>query len=203
MPARRETGNRNCVEGKVASPRQRPSPAIAPSAIAAICPNEPPTMTTTNIAASAIIARARSGVSVRVMPQTACATTATATSLRPCRKSFGDRPGKSRRAKRKGEQDQGGRHGETEPRREAAAKAIAAQNSEREPDLTRGGAGQELTEGNQIDVARFVDPLAPQHQLVTKIAEMRDRATKRRETEFQKGRNTSAGEPCCVASAPS
>ena len=42
-------------------------------------------MATTNIAASAIIARARSGVSVRVMPQTACATTATATSLRPCR----------------------------------------------------------------------------------------------------------------------
>ena len=44
--------------------------------------------------------------------------------LETCRKSFGDRPCKSRRAKRKGEQDQGGRHGETEPRREAAPRPL-------------------------------------------------------------------------------
>ena len=81
---RRETGKLRCPDTGTPSPRQRRSPASAPSAIAAICPSEPPDMTMRATAASAIPARARSGVSVRVMPQIACATTATATSFNPC-----------------------------------------------------------------------------------------------------------------------
>jgi hypothetical protein len=42
-----------------------------------------------------------------------------------------------------------------------------------------------LTESDQIDVACIVDPLAPHHQLVAIIAEVRDRASERREAEFQ------------------
>src|SRR5271157_1520871 len=50
--------------------------------------------------------------------------------LKPVQESFGEGAGKPRRAVSEGEQDQGGRHGEAEPRRQPAQKAIAAQNPE-------------------------------------------------------------------------
>ena len=56
----------------------------APSTIAPICPTEDGTARHTRHAATATLARARSGASDRAIPHTACATTATATSFSPC-----------------------------------------------------------------------------------------------------------------------
>ena len=109
--------------------------AIAPRAIAAICPNEPVAIITTAIAASAIAARDRSGVRVRVIPHTACATTATATSLRPCRNASASGPVNAA-APSEGEYDEGRRRGKSEPRRQPAKKTVAAQNPKRKSDLT-------------------------------------------------------------------
>ncbi len=55
-----------------------------PSRIAPICPAADGTASASTAAPTAMVARARSGHSVRAMPHTACATTATATILRPC-----------------------------------------------------------------------------------------------------------------------
>ncbi len=57
---------------------------MPPSAIAPICPHDDGAPSAMMAAATASVARARSGASVRAMPSTACATTATAATLRPC-----------------------------------------------------------------------------------------------------------------------
>ena len=59
-------------------------PTSAPSRMAPIWPSELGTNSTNTSATAAIEARSRSGHSDRAMPQTACATIATATSFRPC-----------------------------------------------------------------------------------------------------------------------
>ena len=50
--------------------RQKISPAIAPITIAVICPTDPTRMIVASRAITAMLARVRSGVRVRVMPQT-------------------------------------------------------------------------------------------------------------------------------------
>ena len=57
---------------------------MPPSTIAPICPHDDGAPSAMMAATTASVARARSGASVRAMPSTACATTATAATLRPC-----------------------------------------------------------------------------------------------------------------------
>ena len=83
-----------------------------------------------------------------------------------------------------GEQDQSRGQGECRPGGERAERA-AAQETERESDLARGGTGQELAERDQIGIARVVDPAPAHDQLVAKIAEIRDRPAERGEPELQ------------------
>ena len=57
---------------------------MPPNKIAPICATEELLTKMISSAATPMEARSRSGQSVRAMPHTACATMATATSLRPC-----------------------------------------------------------------------------------------------------------------------
>ena len=59
-------------------------PTAPPTRIAPIWPQADGTASATMAAATASVARGRSGASVRAIPSTACATTATAATLRPC-----------------------------------------------------------------------------------------------------------------------
>ncbi len=70
--------------GSAGSSRHSNAPPIAPISNAAIWTNEPPATSSNAAASSARAARARSGHRLRAMLQTACATTATATSFNPC-----------------------------------------------------------------------------------------------------------------------
>ena len=63
---------------RIASPTSSP-PAITASSVSAVG-----AQSAASAAATARVARSRSGASERVMASTACATTATAASLRPC-----------------------------------------------------------------------------------------------------------------------
>lgn len=78
-------------------------------------------------------------------------------------------------AEREQHEKQGRWQRKRRPCRESAKRA-AAQQSEGKADLTAGRAGQELAEGDEISIARLIDPFAARDQLVTEIAEMGDRA---------------------------
>ena len=56
---------------------------MAPAAMATTCPADPASAVTRQRAEKAMDARVTSGARLRPMPQTACATTATATSFSP------------------------------------------------------------------------------------------------------------------------
>ena len=121
------------------------------------------------------------------MPQIACATTATATSFRPCRIAFGERAGEGGRTEREGEENEGRRHGEGEPRRQPAEQAVAAQDAEREADLAGSRTWQELAERNDVGVAAFAEPFPPFDEFRPEVAEMRDRPAERCEAQFEEG----------------
>ena len=127
------------------------------------------------------------------MPQMACATTATATSLRPCRKPSANGPGECGGAHRKGEQDQRRGHGEGEPRRKAAQKAVAAQNAEGKADLAGGWPRKKLAKRDEVCIGGLVEPFAAVNELVAEITEMRDRAAERRQPQLQKYRKDFGG----------
>jgi hypothetical protein len=82
-PTRFDTRNVRCPTAELGAARHSQRPAIPPMRIAATCPIEPATKITIRTAARAMLARSRSGARLRAIPQTACATTATATTLRP------------------------------------------------------------------------------------------------------------------------
>ena len=57
---------------------------MPPKTIAPTWPKDDGTASTTAAAATASVARVRSGASARIINRTACATTATAATMRPC-----------------------------------------------------------------------------------------------------------------------
>ena len=75
-----------------------------------------------------------------------------------------------------------GRQGEAGPGRKAAQKP-AAQEADAKARLARRRPRQELRERDKIREALFGEPMAALNELSAKIAEMRDRAAKRCETE--------------------
>src|SRR5262249_25463645 len=72
------------------------------------------------------------------------------------------------------------------------------------PDLARGRAGQELAQRHQIGIGLVIEPFAAHHELVTEIAEMRDRAAERGQAKSQKDAEDFPGGAtllCCCRSA--
>jgi hypothetical protein len=84
MPTRRDTVIGACSATIRPVWRQSHAPVTAPNRMAASWENADVLSSTMSAAPPAIEARSRSGQSVRAMPHTAWATTATATSFSPC-----------------------------------------------------------------------------------------------------------------------
>ena len=97
--------------------------------------------------------------------------------LEAVQKTLGNRSRECGCAHCKGEQDQGRRRGEGEPRRKATQKAVAAQNTEAKADLAGGRSRKKLTERDQVGIGCLREPLASHHQFIPEIAEMGDRTT--------------------------
>ncbi len=108
-----------------------------------------------------------------------------------------DQPGADRaleggRAVGEQHQKQGGGEGERGPGGEGPERA-AAHQAERKPDLAARRTGKKLAEGDEIGITRLVDPFSARDQLVPEVSEMRDRAAKRGQAEFQEGGEDLAG----------
>jgi hypothetical protein len=54
--------------------------------------------------------------------------------------------------------------------------------------LSAGRAREELTQRDEICVCRVIDPPPTNYDFLTVIADMRDRATKRGQSEFEEGK---------------
>ena len=120
------------------------------------------------------------------MPQTACATTATATIFNPCSQAASDRSPNS--AHPVPEQDQRQRRGHRKPDPGGQrARQTGAQDAEAHADLAARRAGQELAQRDDIGIAVLVEPFAALDAFGAEIAEMRDRPAKAGQTEPQKG----------------
>ena len=123
---------------------------------------------------TAIDARSRSGQSVRAIPQTAWATIATATSLRPCSRPAPIGPCRALRAVSKEDEQYGGRKREGGPSRKAAEVA-APHQPDRKSDLAAGRTRQKLAQRDEIGEGGLVDPATPDHELLSEIADVGDR----------------------------
>ena len=65
-------------------------------------------------------------------------------------------------------------------------RGAGPQKTEGKSDLAAGRAGQKLAKRDKIGIARLVDPLPAQNQLVAEVTEMGDRTAKRGQPESQK-----------------
>ena len=184
---RRDTEKPRWPVGVGPSPRHSQSPAIAPSAMAPICPNDPPMKTTIATAASAI------GSPRSIRRQAVCHAPdrlrdhGNRDQLQTVKNALGERAGEGRRTEREGEENERRRHGEREPRRKPAEQAVAAQDAEREADLAGSGTWQELAERDDVGVAALAQPFPPLDEFGPEVAEMRDRSAERREAQFEEG----------------
>ena len=156
-----------------------------PSTMAPICPAAVGTASTSAAAATASVARSRSGASVRIMPSTALATTATATTFSPCSQPLLDRAAERIDAVAEGDQRQRRWQSKSEPGRQRAEHA-AANETDADADLAAGRSRQKLTERHQIGVALLVEPMAAHDIFIVEVAEMRDRSAERGEPEAQR-----------------
>ena len=131
---------------------------------------------TTSAATMAIVARARSGARLRAMPQTACATTATATTFSPCsqpavRVANACTPiANSDQRNRRGQR-------EAEPGRQPAGSP-ARRIPIAMPTWLLAGPGQHLAQRHQVGVRRLVHPLPRLDVLLPEIAQVRHRPAK-------------------------
>ncbi len=131
------------------------------------------------------------------MPQTACATIATATSFRPCTRPAPAGPlnpagaiGKQHQRDRRGQR-------ETGPGRQRA-KIASAHQAEREADLAAGWAGQELAERDQIRIGLLVEPVPAGDEFVAEIADMGDRAPEATDAELEENQQHLERRVCCA-----
>ena len=160
---------------------------MAPSAMAPICPNDPPMKTTIATAASAMRSpRAIRRQAVGHAPDR-LRDHGDRDQFQTVKNALGERAGEGGRTEREGEENEGRRHGEGEPRRKSAEQAVAAQDAEREADLAGSRPRQELAERDDIGVAAFAEPFPPFDEFRPEVAEMRDRPAERREAQFEEG----------------
>ncbi len=113
----------------------------APAAMARTCAKALGIRSTIAAAPSASPRRGRSGVSVRAMPKTASATTATAASFSPVQERRAGLAFETRRPEREGEHQRGGGEGGSR-RRRPARRAVPPAEADREPHLAGGRAGR-------------------------------------------------------------
>ena len=160
--------------------RQKTVPATAPTTMAASWPMATGSSTTRITAAAAMLARRGSGHSVRAMPMTACATTATATSLSPCTIAApggveSSRPAHSARAIIRTAE------GAVNPTQaHHAAPWARAQQTERDAGLAGGRTGKKLAKPDEIGVLLLVEPPSPADELGPEVPDMGHRPPRTR-----------------------
>ena len=128
--------------------------------------------------------RAGPRASVRAIAITAAATTAAAASSSPCTqpapaRSTSARPDRERR------QDHGRGQREAEPGRQAAELAGAV-DADRDPDLARGRAGQQVRERHQLAELLLAEPAAAGDVLLAEVADVRHGAAERGQPEAER-----------------
>ena len=138
-------------------------------------------------ATAAMDARSRSGQRVRDMPHTACATMATATSLRPCSSPTPTGRPRASSPYAKSTSASGGRQGKAAPRRKTATIA-GPHEADGKSDLAARGARQELAEADEIGIGVFVQPATAHDEFVTKIADVSDRPAEAGDAELEEGK---------------
>jgi hypothetical protein len=107
---------------------------------------------------------------VRAIPQTAWATIATATSLRPCNRPV-------LRAISKEDEQDGGWKREGNPSSKAAEIAAPHQPNGKS-NLAAGRTREELAQRDEIGERRLVDPTTPDHEFLSEITDVGDRTAK-------------------------
>ena len=174
--------------------RHSSAPPTAPISKRQIWTKAPLTTSRSAAAKSARAARARSGQRFRAMLHTACATTATATSFKPCKHRVRRRPFEPRRQQRKAEHHDRRGQREAAPGGERPSPAGAAQ-PDQEAGLAAGRTRHHLAQGDEpgIFVRRQPLPLSDIGPLV--IAEMGDRTAERGQPEPSATENTSPAVP--------
>ena len=163
--------------------RQNHRPATPPKAIAPIWATDEELNRMIKATMTAIDARSRSGQSVRAIPQTACATIATATSLRPCSSPAPTGPRRRLRAVSKEEEQYGGWKREGNPPSKTAEVAAPHQPNGKS-NLAAGRTRQKLAQRNEIGEYVFVEPAASDNKLLSEIANVGNRSTKARYAKF-------------------
>ena len=95
-------------------------------------------------------------------------------------------------AEGEGQHDERGRHGEGSPSGEAAEPS-GAEESEGEADLTAGGAGEGLGDGDDFGKGFAAAPTAALDELGLEITEMSDGASEGKQAKTEKGEEDFAG----------
>ena len=180
----------------VAAPaRQSHSPAMPPNRIAAIWATEEVLNRMISAATTAMEARSRSGHSVRAMPQTACATIATATSLQAMEQPDADRAAERTRAIGEEHEGDGGRQRKAGPCRETAAIA-GPHEADGKSDLAAGGAGQELAQPHEIGIGLLVEPAAAHDELFAEIPDVSDRPAEAGDAQLEEDKENFERRTC-------
>ena len=106
--------------------------------------------------------------------------------FQPMQHALRQRPVQRRRTQRKGHEQQRRWQGKACPGCQPAQRA-RPHRPQCEAHLARCRARQELAERHQIGIAGFADPAPPRHQLIAKIAQMRDGTAKARQAQLEEG----------------
>src|SRR5271166_2344378 len=136
-------------------------------------------------AATAIVARSRSGQRFRAIPHTAWATTATATIFKPWSQAAAPKMAERGDAAAEQDQRQCGRHGEPNPGGERP-RYSSPRHPDDDADLAARRSRQELAQRDDIGVVRFVKPAAMLDELGAKEPEMSYRPAEGCEAEPRK-----------------
>ena len=99
--------------------------------------------------------------------------------------TFRNGSGEHGRARCKGEQDQGRGHCEGEPRSKTAQETVTTQDTKGKTNLAGGRSRKKLTERDQVGIGVFIEPFAPNYQLVPEITEMGYGSSERSNTKFE------------------
>ena len=171
---------------------RKAAPMMPPTMMAPICPHADGMASAIAKAATARLARPRSGVRRprhaedgkrhdRHRGDLQSVQPAAAQRVAGCRKSIGEHDQRESRWKREG--GPGGK----------CAGIARPQQTDRDSDLAGGGTRQELAQRNQIGVSLLLEPFAAFDELVAEIAEMGDGTAERRQAQLQKDREDLAG----------
>ncbi len=147
-------------------------------------PTTPGCTKVTAQAASINAARPTVAHSPRAMPHTAWATTATATTLRPCTNPAGmpSPPAENPRPNNASAKADGSV--KPYPSRQRTTPATTHQ-PQRHTHLAAGRARQELAQRHQVCVAVLREPTAAHHKFITEIAQVGHRPAKRGQPQAQ------------------